>query len=237
LSEALVAQGLAKSFRGRAAVDGVDLAVVPGEVVGLLGPNGAGKTTTFRMLLGLTTPDRGTVSFGGTLDGMPLHRRARLGLGYLPQGASVFRGLSVRDNLLLVLETLGRPAPRERAAELLERYGLAHLADRSAATLSGGERRRLEFARCLCSGPGILLADEPFAGVDPLAVAAISQAIADLAREGVGVLLTDHTVREALAVCHRVYLIVEGRIVATGTPAEIRASEVARRLYLGAGFD
>jgi lipopolysaccharide export system ATP-binding protein len=237
VSGTLVAEGLAKSYRGRTVVDGVDLGVGPGEVVGLLGPNGAGKTTTFRLLLGLTPPDRGTVSFGGPLDGMPLHRRARRGLGYLPQGASIFRGLSVRDNLLLILETLGRTEPRARAADLLERYGLSHLADRSAATLSGGERRRLEFARCLCSEPGILLADEPFAGVDPLAVAAISRAIADLGKGGVGVLLTDHTVREALAVCHRVYLLVEGRIVAAGTPGEIRASEIARRLYLGAGFD
>ncbi len=233
-----MARGLTKAFSGRTVVDGVDLRVDPGEIVGLLGPNGAGKTTTFRLLLGLTPPDRGAVSLGDrALDGMPLHRRAGLGLGYLPQGASVFRGLTVLGNLLVILEALGRPRSRERAADLLERYGLSHLGDRRARTLSGGERRRLEFARCLCSDPGILLADEPFAGVDPIAVNAIAGAITDLKLGGVGVLLTDHAVREALGTCDRVYLIVEGRIVASGTPEEIRASEIARRLYLGAGFD
>jgi lipopolysaccharide export system ATP-binding protein len=237
LTATLSAAGLAKSFGGRAAVDGLDLRVAPGEVVGLLGPNGAGKTTTFRLLLGLTRPDRGTVRLGERpLDGMPLHRRARLGLGYLPQGSSVFRGLTVRENLLAILEALGRPDPPGRAVALLERYGLTQLAERRAATLSGGERRRLEFARCLCSEPRILLADEPFAGVDPLAVATIAAAIDDLKRDGVGVLLTDHAVREALASCDRVCLIVEGRAVAAGTPSEIRDSDTARRLYLGADF-
>jgi lipopolysaccharide export system ATP-binding protein len=235
--DTLVASGLTKSFRGRTVVDGVDLRVRPGEVVGLLGPNGAGKTTTFKLILGLVRQDRGTVSFGGDLDGLPLHRRARRGLGYLPQGPSVFRRLSVRDNLLVLLEALGKPDPVGRAAELLARFDLQGLADQRALTLSGGERRRLELARALCSGPRVLLSDEPFSGVDPIAASAVTTAFEDLAAGGVGVLLTDHTVREALGACDRIYLLVEGRVVETGTPEEIRASELARRLYLGAGFD
>ena len=233
----LIASGLTKTYRGRTVVDGVDLRVSPGEVVGLLGPNGAGKTTTFKMILGLVRQDRGTVSFGGELDGLPLHRRARLGLGYLPQGPSVFRRLSVRDNLLVLLETLGKPDPPGRADALLSRFELQALAEQRASTLSGGERRRLELARALCSEPRVLLSDEPFSGVDPIAAGAVTAAFADLAAGGVGLLLTDHTVREALAACDRVYVLVEGRVVETGTPDDIRNSEVARRLYLGAGFD
>jgi lipopolysaccharide export system ATP-binding protein len=233
----LRASGLVKSFRGRTVVDGVDLEVGPGEVVGLLGPNGAGKTTTFKMILGLLRQDRGEVSFGRPLDELPLHLRARAGLGYLPQGPSIFRGLPVRDNLLMLLEALGRPDPARRAAELLARFELAALADQRASTLSGGERRRLELARALCSEPSVLLCDEPFSGVDPIAAAGVSRAVSDLAAGGMGVLLTDHTVREALDVCQRVYLIVEGRIVEQGTPDELRVSELARRLYLGPGFD
>lgn len=235
--DSLVASGLCKSFRGRTVVDGVDLCVRPGEIVGLLGPNGAGKTTTFKMILGLLRQDQGTVSFGGDLDGLPLHRRARLGLGYLPQGPSVFRRLSVRDNLLILLEALGKPDPPARAADLLSRFDLQGLADQRARTLSGGERRRLELARALCSDPRVLLSDEPFSGVDPIAASAVTSAFSDLAASGVGVLLTDHTVREALGVCDRVYLLVEGRVVETGTPQQIRSSELARRLYLGASFD
>lgn len=233
----LIASGLTKAYRGRIVVDGVDLRVGPGEVVGLLGPNGAGKTTTFKMILGLVRQDRGTVSFGGGLDGLPLHRRARRGLGYLPQGPSVFRGLSARDNLLVLLETLGKPDPRRRAEELLARFDLSGLADQRADVLSGGERRRLELARALCSDPRVLLSDEPFSGVDPIAAAAVTAAFADLAASGVGLLLTDHTVREALGACDRVYLIVAGRVVETGTPEQIRSSDLARRLYLGDGFD
>lgn len=233
----LIATGLTKAYKGRTVVDGVDLRVQPGEIVGLLGPNGAGKTTTFKLILGLVRQDHGTVTFGDELDGLPLHRRARLGLGYLPQGPSVFRRLSVLDNLLVLLETLGKPDPAGRAADLLARFELRELAGQRASTLSGGERRRLELARALCSDPRVLLSDEPFSGVDPIAATAVTAAFADLAASGVGVLLTDHTVREALGICDRVYLIVEGRVVETGTPTEIRGSEVARRLYLGAGFD
>jgi lipopolysaccharide export system ATP-binding protein len=177
------------------------------------------------------------VSFDGPLDGLPLHLRARRGLGYLPQGASVFRGLTARENLLAVLEALGHPTPAARADALLVRFGLEKLASRRASALSGGERRRLEFARALASSPRLLLVDEPFAGVDPLAAREISTAIADLARDGVGVLLTDHTVREALGASDRVYIIAEGRIVVHGTPSEVVRSDLARRLYLGEGFD
>ena len=237
MSSRLVAEGLEKSFRGRRVVDGVSLAVAQGEVVSLLGPNGAGKTTAFKLMLGLLVPDRGTVSFDGPLDGLPLHLRARRGLGYLPQGASVFRGLTVRDNLLAVLEARGHQSPAARADELLERFGLGKLAKGRAGALSGGERRRLEFARALASSPRLLLVDEPFAGVDPLAAREIAAAIADLARDGVGVLLTDHTVREALGASDRVYIIAEGRIAVDGTPAEVVRSDLARRLYLGEGFD
>jgi lipopolysaccharide export system ATP-binding protein len=237
MSSRLVAEGLEKSFRGHRVVDGVSLAVAQGEVVSLLGPNGADKTTAFKLMLGLLAPDRGTVSFGGPLDGLPLHLRARRGLGYLPQGASVFRGLTARENLLAVLEALGHTAPAARADTLLARFGLEKLASRRANALSGGERRRLEFARALASSPRLLLVDEPFAGVDPLAAREISAAIVDLARDGVGVLLTDHTVREALGASDRVYIIAEGRIVVHGTPSEVVRSDLARRLYLGEGFD
>ena len=238
MTERLEAADLEKSFQGRKAVDGVSLGVAPGEVVSLLGPNGAGKTTAFKLMLGLLEPDAGTVSFGGRpLDGLPLHLRARRGLGYLPQGASVFRGLSARDNLLAVLEARGHRAPKERAAELLERFGLAALAGSRASTLSGGERRRLEFARALASEPKLLLVDEPFAGVDPIAAREIALAIADLKRGGVGVLLTDHTVREALKASDRVYIIAAGRVVVHGTPREILDSDVAKRTYLGHEFE
>ena len=233
----LEATGLTKRYGGREVVRGVGLRVAPGEIVGLLGPNGAGKTTAFEMILGLVEPEAGSVTFGAPLDGLPLHKRARLGLGYLPQGASVFRGLSVRDNLLVILETLKKPDPKARAADLLARFDLTKLATQKAFTLSGGERRRLELARALCSDPSVILVDEPFAGVDPIAVAEISTIITGLARDGVGVLLTDHSVRSALTTCDRIYLIVEGEILEEGAPDEIRRSPLARRVYLGESFD
>lgn len=237
MSLSLVAEDLCKSYKGRLVVDSVSLRVNPGEIVGLLGPNGAGKTTTFKMILGLEQQDRGTVSYGKLLDGTPLHIRARSGLGYLSQTPSIFSGLNVLDNLLVILETLRHPSPKQRSCELLRRFGLENLAKQKARTLSGGERRRLEFARALCSEPGVLLVDEPFAGVDPIAVSDISTTIRELARDRIGIMLTDHAVREALNVCDRIYLIVNGRIVESGTSDHIRNSEVAKRLYLGSGFN
>ena len=236
MNDALVAKKIAKSFKSKSVVEAVDLEVHPGEIVGLLGPNGAGKTTIFKILLGLLSQDFGEVSFGRVLDGMPLYKRAGLGLGYLPQGPSVFRGLSVKNNLLVLLEALKKKHPKKKADELLKRFGLTALSSQKAGNLSGGERRRLEFARALCSNPQILLVDEPFAGVDPLAVSEISNSILSLAADGVGVLLTDHTVREAFSICHRVYLLVEGKILESGTADDIKNSKIARRMYLGNNF-
>jgi len=236
---ALVAKGLAKSFRGRRVVDGVSFEVNPGEVVGLLGPNGAGKTTSFHCVVGLLVPDEGEVLLGGKdLSGLPLHRRARMGLGYLPQEDSIFRKLSVRDNLLLVLEghgVKGREA-RDRADEVLTEFELLRVADSLGETLSGGERRRAEIARSLVSEPRFLLFDEPFAGIDPIAVHELQRLIAGLKQRGLGVLITDHAVRETLGICDRAVLLVEGRLLETGTPAEIAASERARAVYLGERF-
>jgi lipopolysaccharide export system ATP-binding protein len=236
---ALVAKGLAKSFRGRRVVDGVSFEVNPGEVVGLLGPNGAGKTTSFHCVVGLLVPDEGEVLLGGKdLSGLPLHRRARMGLGYLPQEDSIFRKLSVRDNLLLVLEGHGVKGQkaRDRADEVLTEFELLRVADSLGETLSGGERRRAEIARSLVSEPRFLLFDEPFAGIDPIAVHELQRLIAGLKQRGLGVLITDHAVRETLGICDRAVLLVEGRLLETGTPAEIAASERARAVYLGECF-
>jgi lipopolysaccharide export system ATP-binding protein len=236
---ALVARGLAKSFRGRRVVDGVSFEVRPGEVVGLLGPNGAGKTTSFHCVVGLLKPDEGEVLLGGKdLAGLPLHRRARMGLGYLPQEASVFRKLSVRDNLLLVLEGRGVKGQkaRDKADEVLTEFELLRVADSLGETLSGGERRRAEIARSLVSEPRFLLFDEPFAGIDPIAVHELQRLIAGLRQRGLGVLITDHAVRETLGICDRAVLLVEGRLLETGTPAEIAASQRARAVYLGERF-
>ncbi|MFL5443425.1 MAG: LPS export ABC transporter ATP-binding protein [Myxococcales bacterium] len=236
---ALVARGLAKSFRGRRVVDGVSFEVRPGEVVGLLGPNGAGKTTSFHCVVGLLKPDEGEVLLGGKdLAGLPLHRRARMGLGYLPQEASVFRKLSVRDNLLLVLEGRGvrGQKARDKADEVLTEFELLRVADSLGETLSGGERRRAEIARSLVSEPRFLLFDEPFAGIDPIAVHELQRLIAGLRQRGLGVLITDHAVRETLGICDRAVLLVEGRLLETGTPAEIAASQRARAVYLGERF-
>ncbi len=235
----LRAEGLVKKLGGREILNSVSLEVGAGEVVGLLGPNGAGKTTTFYVLVGLLQPDRGRVCLGSTdISEEPMYRRARLGVSYLPQEPSVFRKLSVQDNLLAVLETL--PLSHEERAErlesLLEELGIAHLAKSRAYTLSGGERRRLEITRALVTSPSFILLDEPFAGIDPIAVLDIQAIIAQLRRRGIGVLITDHNVRETLGICDRAYILNEGAILEEGTPAVIAESRKARELYLGQGF-
>jgi lipopolysaccharide export system ATP-binding protein len=236
---ALLAKGLSKSFRGRRVVDGVSFSVAPGEVVGLLGPNGAGKTTSFHCVVGLLVPDGGEVRLGDRdLSGMPLHERARLGIGYLPQEPSIFRKLTVRENFLLVLESSGLPkkARAERADELLNEFDLLRVANSKGETLSGGERRRAEIARSLLADPRFMLFDEPFAGVDPIAVHDLQRLIHRLRDKGLGVLITDHAVRETLGICDRAVLLVEGKLLESGTPAEIAASGRARAVYLGERF-
>ena len=236
---ALVATGLSKSFRGRKVVDHVSFEVKPGEVVGLLGPNGAGKTTSFHCVVGLLNPDEGSVTLGDKdLSGLPLHARARMGIGYLPQEPSIFRKLTVRQNLLLVLENglLHHRDALRRAHELLTEFDLLRVADSLGETLSGGERRRAEIARTLLAGPSFILFDEPFAGVDPIAVHDLQRQIARLKEKGFGVLITDHNVRETLGICDRAVLLVEGKLLEHGTPAEIASSERARAVYLGERF-
>jgi len=239
-SPLLEVQGLVKAYRRRRVVDGVHLQVGAGEIVGLLGPNGAGKTTSFRMTVGLVTPDAGVVRLGGRdVTRRPMYRRARLGMGYLPQEASVFRQMTVVDNLLAVLETM--PLPRaERKAEarrLLGELELDRLASNRADTLSGGERRRLELARALATRPRVLLLDEPFAGVDPINVEEIQGLVRQLRDQGIGVLITDHNVRETLQSTDRAYIIQEGSILREGTPQEIVSDPKVREVYLGSNFD
>ncbi|HWQ23938.1 MAG TPA: LPS export ABC transporter ATP-binding protein [Gaiellaceae bacterium] len=237
--EGLVAQGLAKWFRDRKVVDGVSLDIQRGEIVGLLGPNGAGKTTSFHMIVGLLPVDRGRIFLEGQeITRLPMYRRCRLGIGYLPQESSVFRGLTVEENLLAILETLDLPAPerRARARALLGELGLTPLARARASTLSGGERRRLEITRALVTGPRYLLLDEPFTGIDPIAIAEIQQIIARLRDRGIGMLITDHNVRETLAITDRAYILYEGRILVSGTAREIAGDPVAREIYLGERF-
>ena len=236
----LRAEKLSKAYRRRRVVDEVSFHVEPGEVVGLLGPNGAGKTTSFRMVAGLVEPDGGRVFLGDDeLTGEPLHLRARRGLGYLPQEASVFRKLSVRDNFLAALEGLpgvSGPERRRRADALLEEFHLGALRDAPGEQLSGGERRRVEIARSLIPGPKFILFDEPFAGVDPIAVGDLQKQIADLRGRGLGVLITDNSARETLGICDRAYLLSGGRILEEGTPAELARSDRARAVYLGENF-
>ncbi len=235
----LRAKGLVKSFRGRRVVDGVSFDVSPGEVVGLLGPNGAGKTTSFHCVVGLLVPDAGEVRLGDRdLSGLPLHQRARMGIGYLPQEPSIFRKLTVRQNFLLVLEgsALPRKKQHERADELLSEFDLLRVANSRGETLSGGERRRAEIARSLLADPRFMLFDEPFAGVDPIAVGDLQRLIGKLRQRGLGVLITDHNVRETLGICDRAVLLVEGKLLEAGTPGEISSSDRARALYLGERF-
>jgi len=236
---ALHAKGLSKSFRGRRVVDDVSFSVEPGEVVGLLGPNGAGKTTSFHCVVGLLVPDSGAVRLGDRdLSGLPLHERARMGIGYLPQEPSIFRKLTVRQNFLLVLEgfSLSRAEQEAKVDELLTEFDLLRVAEARGETLSGGERRRAEVARSLLAEPAFMLFDEPFAGVDPIAVHDLQRLIHKLRERGLGILITDHAVRETLGICDRAVLLVDGKLLESGTPAEIAASERARAVYLGERF-
>ena len=235
----LHARGLCKSFRGRRVVEEVSFSVAPGEVVGLLGPNGAGKTTSFHCVDGLLAPDAGEVRLGDRdLSGLPLHERARMGIGYLPQESSIFRKLTVRQNFLLVLEgsAMSRERQEQRVDELLTEFDLLRVADARGETLSGGERRRAEIARSLLADPRFILFDEPFAGVDPIAVHDLQRLIHTLRAKGLGILITDHAVRETLGICDRAVLLVEGRLLESGTPSEIAASQRARAVYLGDRF-
>jgi lipopolysaccharide export system ATP-binding protein len=231
----LEARALKKSYGGRLVVKGVDIAVREGEVVGLLGRNGAGKTTTFRMIVGLVRPLSGRVFYRGEdVSGLPMYQRARRGIGYLPQEPSVFRDMTAEDNLLVAAEATG--APREKVAEALEEFGLSAVRRSKAAVLSGGERRRLEVARVLLTKPKVLLFDEPFAGIDPVTVNDLQEVMFGLKERGIAILLTDHNVRETLAVTERAYIMEEGSIWLEGTPEELTESEEARRLYLGRNF-
>ena len=235
----LKAVSVAKSYGGRRVVNGINLAVKGGEVVGLLGPNGAGKTTTFHMMVGLVRPDDGRVLMNeDDLISLPMHQRARAGISYLPQESSVFRRLTVEENLRAILQTLelDNTEQRERADALMKMLGVAHLATHKAITLSGGERRRVEIARALVLSPFFLLLDEPFTGIDPIAVAEIQKIVRRLIISGIGILITDHNVRETLGICDRAYIINEGMVLEEGTPEVISASPKARKFYLGEGF-
>ena len=236
----LEVEGLVKSYKGRRVVDGVHFRVAEREIVGLLGPNGAGKTTSFRMAVGLLTPDAGSVKLAGTVcTRLPMFRRARLGMGYLPQEPSIFRQMSVRDNLLAVLEAMPikRAERRLEADRLLGELELSHLARNRADTLSGGERRRLELARSLATRPTILLLDEPFAGIDPINVEEIQGLIHQLRDQGIGILITDHNVRETLQSTDRAYIIHQGQILREGTAEELISDERVREVYLGRNFE
>ena len=235
----LYTQGLAKGFNRRMVVKGVYLEVSSGEVVGLLGPNGAGKTTTFYMVVGLCRPDSGQVFLDGeAITGLPMYQRARRGISYLPQEPSVFRRLSVRDNLLAVLETmpLTPVRRRERVEELLSEFRIEHIAASRGFALSGGERRRVEIARALATDPAFILLDEPFAGIDPIAVIDIQTIITALKEKGLGVLISDHNVRETLGVCDKAYIMSAGEVLECGDPVQISQSKKAREIYLGDKF-
>ena len=236
----LSAQGLQKSFRSRQVVQDFGFEIRQGEVVGLLGPNGAGKTTCFYMVVGLIEPDGGRITLDGEdITGLPMHQRARLGLGYLPQEASVFRRLSVADNIMAVLELRGDLAADARQRELdalLDELKITHIATQKGISLSGGERRRVEIARALAANPRFMLLDEPFAGVDPISVGEIQRIVRHLRDRGIGVLITDHNVREALGICEHAYILNEGKVLARGTPAEILSHRQVREVYLGHEF-
>ena len=236
----LSAQNLRKQYKGRQVVKDISVAIQSGEVVGLLGPNGAGKTTCFYMIVGLIPLDRGSIAIDGTdVSNLPMHQRARLGIGYLPQEPSVFRKLSVEDNILAILETIPEMSEADRNQRLEELLQELHIAERRhtlGVSLSGGERRRVEIARALATRPRFILLDEPFAGVDPISVLDIQQLITHLQKLGIGVLITDHNVRETLKICDRAYILSDGKILATGTPLEILNNTEVKKAYLGEDF-
>jgi lipopolysaccharide export system ATP-binding protein len=239
-TSSIVTEGLVKTYGSRAVVDGIDLRMSGGEVVGLLGPNGAGKTTTFYMVVGLVPATKGRVLLNGTeITHLKMHQRARCGIGYLPQEASVFRKLTCEENILAILEAINVPRKERKArvAEHIDELGLGHVARQKAFTLSGGERRRLEIARALVTRPHFLLMDEPFAAIDPISVADVQRIILQLKKRGIGIVVTDHNVRETLRIVDRGYLIHKGRVLAEGTGEFLIRDENARKFYLGEDFN
>ncbi len=236
----LRADNLAKSYKKKSVVKDVSLLIKSGEIVGLLGPNGAGKTTCFYMIVGLVDADKGKISIDDDdLTNLPMHGRARKGIGYLPQEASVFRKLSVKDNLMAILETrkeLSKAERKEKMETLLQEFHITHIQDSLGMSLSGGERRRVEIARALATEPHFILLDEPFAGVDPISVSDIKQIVTHLKNKGIGVLITDHNVRETLDICEKAYIVSDGHIIASGTAAEVLSNQQVKDVYLGDEF-
>lgn len=235
----LVVENLRKSYKARTVVQDISLTIKSGEVIGLLGPNGAGKTTSFYMMVGLVALDEGRILLDGVdLSHMPIHMRARMGLSYLPQEASIFRKLTVAENILAILQLQDytEEQMQEKLESLLEDLHITHIRDSAAVSLSGGERRRVEIARCLASNPSFVLLDEPFAGIDPIAVIDIQQIVRFLSSRNIGVLITDHNVRETLGICDRAYIVNQGHVFASGIPSEIVANESVREVYLGKDF-
>ena len=236
----LKAEKIEKAYKGRKVVKGISLEVSQGEIVGLLGPNGAGKTTSFYMIVGLIKPNNGSIFLNNKeITKLPMYKRAQKGIGYLAQEASVFRKLSVEDNILSVLQmtNLGKPRQKEKMESLLEEFGLQHIRKNRGDLLSGGERRRTEIARALATDPKFVLLDEPFAGVDPVAVEDIQKIVAHLKKKNIGILITDHNVQETLAITDKTYLMFEGNILKAGTPKELSEDEIVRKVYLGKNFE
>lgn len=236
----LKAEKIEKAYKGRKVVKGISLEVSQGEIVGLLGPNGAGKTTSFYMIVGLIKPNNGSIFLNNKeITKLPMYKRAQKGIGYLAQEASVFRKLSVEDNILSVLQmtNLGKPKQKEKMESLLEEFGLQHIRKNRGDLLSGGERRRTEIARALATDPKFVLLDEPFAGVDPVAVEDIQKIVAHLRKKNIGILITDHNVQETLAITDKTYLMFEGNILKAGTPKELSEDEIVRKVYLGKNFE